>query len=496
MVTRGALSFERLHSPLPNLVEVLDSGTRSTENCYIVMPQPIPRRRSYKKLAGWSTSRVTARTVALWFCLVLSIHLVAIVIRQVYQTFAGTSSTGLLQIAFAAARDASACRLKYGKSQLGALLRDCNRNRRGLFIQALTIPFDTALFQRPQHMAIAFAKAGYLVLYLTGTKDTQNREQFLQVRSGLFLSSVDSHQSLGILPNIHGAVVSFYSTISAINFAQVELSQLRGRGNILLYEYIDDISPQISTETSQLLENYKHVSLDTFDLFAASSRNLHAMMMRDKSMKSEQIVYAPNAVNYEDYGHGISSPSPRGKLRARFNSIKRPIVGYFGALAPWLWYELINNLTATMTDFDFVMIGPDYLGGSKLLIERENLHITGAVDYKYLRYFARRFDVALIPFAPGPIAETTSPLKLFEYFALGKPVVAPSFMLECTAFDVVLHAASSEEFALQIRRAFELRQDVDYLSRLDVHARQNTWDQRAQTIMSAYERVKPRDNLR
>ena len=369
------------------------------------------------------------------------------------------------------------------------------RDRRGLFVQALTIPFDTPLFQRPQHVAVAVAKAGYLVLYLTGTYETENQEQFLQIRSGLFLSSVGGHRPLGILPNIHGALISFYSTQCVLNFA-LELPRLQGRGNRLLYEYIDDIAPEISgPNTDKLRENYNYVTLETFDMFVASARNLQAMMMRDKGIKFDQIIYAPNAVNYEDYQHDISSLLPRGELRVRFDSIKRPIVGYFGALAPWLWYELINNLTATMADFDFVMIGPDYLGGSKLLIERENLHITGAIDYKFIRYFARRFDVALIPFAPGPIAETTSPLKLFEYFALGKPVVATSFMPECTTFDVVFHGATSEEFAFQIRRAFELRQDAEYLSRLDFYARQNTWDRRAHTIMNAYERIKQREVL-
>lgn len=114
----------------------------------------------------------------------------------------------------------------------------------------------------------------------------------------------------------------------------------------------------------------------------------------------------------------------------------------------------------------------------------------GSVDYKFIRYFARRFDVALIPFAPGPIAETTSPLKLFEYFALGKPVVATSFMTECTVFDVALHGANSEGFASQIKSAFASRHDADYLARLDIEARRNTWDQRVQTIINAYESIK------
>src|SRR5690606_2136928 len=144
-----------------------------------------------------------------------------------------------------------------------------------------------------------------------------------------------------------------------------------------------------------------------------------------------------------------------------------PIVGYFGALAPWLWYPTINQLVKARPDLSFVLIGPDYLGGSASLDESaDNVYAIGPVDYSILPYYAQHFDVALIPFKPGEIARTTSPLKLFEYFALGVPTVVTRGMTECEQFDVVRTASGVQEFSDAIDAALRDTCDPGFRSRL------------------------------
>jgi glycosyltransferase involved in cell wall biosynthesis len=235
-----------------------------------------------------------------------------------------------------------------------------------------------------------------------------------------------------------------------------------------------------------LSENYEYVSDDTVDIIVASAKSLIDSLVQESKSTAERVVYVPNAVNYENYVSSGALIPPKSPLKSRFDGLKGPIIGYFGAIAPWLWYELINNVTLSMQDVNFVIIGPDYLGAQARLIERANVLLTGPIEYKFLKYYARRFHVAMIPFAQGEIGETTSPLKLYEYFALQVPVVTTSSMRECTQYDVVKHADNSMDFALELRKAIELRYVDSHRKKLQQLARSNTWDHRILPIIDRF----------
>jgi len=60
-----------------------------------------------------------------------------------------------------------------------------------------------------------------------------------------------------------------------------------------------------------------------------------------------------------------------------------------------------------------------------------------------LKYYLRRFDVATIPFQVNRVTNSTSPVKLFEYMAGGKPIVTTD-MKECRKFQSVLISGTLE----------------------------------------------------
>jgi glycosyltransferase involved in cell wall biosynthesis len=53
---------------------------------------------------------------------------------------------------------------------------------------------------------------------------------------------------------------------------------------------------------------------------------------------------------------------------------------------------------------------------------------TGFVDYHKIPMYLRAVDVVAIPLPKGKHAETTSPIKLFEFMAAGKAIIAPDFL--------------------------------------------------------------------
>ena len=106
----------------------------------------------------------------------------------------------------------------------------------------------------------------------------------------------------------------------------------------------------------------------------------------------------------------------------------------------------------------------------------------GAKDYAVLQNYAARIDVLTIPFLINDITKATSPVKLFEYMALNKPVVTTD-MDECRKYKSVLIGHDHDEFLAQLDRAYALREDAEYLELLDSEARANTWSEKARCIL-------------
>ena len=82
------------------------------------------------------------------------------------------------------------------------------------------------------------------------------------------------------------------------------------------------------------------------------------------------------------------------------------------------------------------------------------------------------------------ITESTSPIKIFEYMALGKPIVTTD-LRECRKYKSVLIGKDYENFIKKVDDALELRDDPAYLGLLDKEAKENTWEDRARKIDEA-----------
>lgn len=370
-------------------------------------------------------------------------------------------------------------------NQLDRILARQPKGERKIFVQSPIIDWFVPLYQRPQHMALAMARQGYLVFYMTANTVGDRATGFHEVEPNVFITNQPVHMLM------EGALVSFYSTVATLLAWQGKtIDKVRSRGNAILYEYIDHIDPEISFHTTdQLARQYAIVDKDHVDLIAASATALR----KEVSLKAPgvPVVYVANGVDTGFY-HGIVDQDRRSTVPPSLRPVieaGRPIVGYFGALAPWLWYPVLNELAATRPDLSFVYIGPDYLGGSKKLESSPNVYKLGAIDYALLPYHAQHFDVALIPFKPGDIAKTTSPLKLFEYFALGKPVVVTDGMLECQQFEEVLVADSAAAYSRCIDEGLGKAGDPAFVARCREHAENNGWDVRARALSEAHARL-------
>jgi glycosyltransferase involved in cell wall biosynthesis len=164
----------------------------------------------------------------------------------------------------------------------------------------------------------------------------------------------------------------------------------------------------------------------------------------------------------------------------------RPIAGYYGALAKWFDYRLLKSVAVLLPNWYFILIGLDYDGSvnRSRVLEYPNILWLGSKPYEKIPSYLKYFDVATIPFRLNEITHATSPLKLYEYMAAGKPIVTTA-MNECQKYPPVLIAKDANDFALKLENSLSMRSDQAYQNSLCEWAEKNTWEQRAAQILSA-----------
>ena len=113
----------------------------------------------------------------------------------------------------------------------------------------------------------------------------------------------------------------------------------------------------------------------------------------------------------------------------------------------------------------------------------ENIIIYPAQAYNRLPAFVASFDIQIIPFVINEITRATSPVKLFEYMASGKPILT-SAMPECLQYRSVAVYKTTEEFIETANHLRQIRHDPDYIIQMDKEAKNNTWESRVNEILN------------
>ncbi|HEY9233148.1 MAG TPA: glycosyltransferase, partial [Blastocatellia bacterium] len=320
--------------------------------------------------------------------------------------------------------------------------------------------------QRCHHLAREFARQGYTVVFdCSNAYDPVNGVR--EIAENLFLFRGEL-EALGGLPR------AILWTL-AYNF---EYGKSFARSALRVYDWIDDLA--VFPYERGFLEAGHARAMAEADLILCVAHRLHAEARATRT----DAVYLPNAVDY-DHFVGDVKPLPRDPQMATLVGGQKPVAGYVGALAEWFDYELLDEVAAQRTDWQFVLIGPmldlSARERGRALLGRANVAYLGPRRYEDLPAYLRQFDVAMIPFVINDITQATSPLKLYEYWAAGKPVVTTPLM-ECRDFAEVSLAADASEFAAALDHARQLAGAAEYTARLRQLALQHSWTARVERL--------------
>jgi glycosyltransferase involved in cell wall biosynthesis len=143
----------------------------------------------------------------------------------------------------------------------------------------------------------------------------------------------------------------------------------------------------------------------------------------------ERVHVLPNGVDTARFGSG----PPESAIRTHWGLGAGPILGFVGSLRSWQGTEnlpvLLQELAPRHPGVQLVIAGD---GPLRHELEREfdrrglreSVVFTGWLPHEQVPGLIRHFDVALAPYSEKEHLWYASPMKLFEYMACGKPVVA------------------------------------------------------------------------
>lgn len=175
--------------------------------------------------------------------------------------------------------------------------------------------------------------------------------------------------------------------------------------------------------------------LEKVDICFAISETLKQSRIPAKG----RSYFLPQGVEVEHFTKLISKSSDM------LQSTPRPIIGFFGLLAPWIDLDLVKSCAEHYPDFSFVLIGRSEVDLESLRVYK-NIYFLGEVPYSQLPEYAKEFDVGIIPFKVNKLTTAANPLKLLEYFSIGLPVVSTDLPEVRKFQDLVLIAENSNEF--------------------------------------------------
>jgi len=332
--------------------------------------------------------------------------------------------------------------------------------------------------QRSQSLARAFAESGHRCFYVNPHlgREFSTPYPFSPRRLVSVLEDriYELHVHLVAEPVFHHRRLSTLESDAVVQAIRQLLTGCRCKQLVVLASsplWLDvaarlreDLGCQIIYDCHDLIEGFGNYHpalieaelefLRTSDHVIFSSQWLQDHMTRRVPDAFAKCFLVRNGVSFPDF--------QQAPIREERRENSKRTIGYVGALEHWFASDWVRNAAKRRPEYRFVLVGRPTSPDVQALGSLPNVELVGEVDHRVIPQYLEQFDVAMIPFAVCPLTLATNPIKLYEYFALGLPVVS-SRLPEVESYGRFVYLADNEE---------------DFVNRLDLAAQESAPDLR------------------
>ncbi len=149
-------------------------------------------------------------------------------------------------------------------------------------------------------------------------------------------------------------------------------------------------------------------------------------IFQQRGLPGQKFMIVPNGVDSRHFHPQVNGESLRDALSLQ----NKFVVGFVGWMRPWhgvdVLIEAVARLQNKIPALNLLLVGdgpavPDLQKQIQQLDLTDKIHITGPVPQEAIPRYIAVMDVAVQP----DVTAYASPIKLFEYLAMGKAVIAP-----------------------------------------------------------------------
>lgn len=199
-------------------------------------------------------------------------------------------------------------------------------------------------------------------------------------------------------------------------------------------------------------------------------------LLQSKKNLNPSISLIRNGVDFSFFNKALKN-----------NNNKRPIIGYVGSVDERVNYMLIDHIARRLTNYNFHFYGRIMNHKDIENLESlENVTFFGAKPYHKIPEVINTFDIGIIPFALTEFNKSIYPLKINEYFALGKPVVMTNFATFKDFEHLVSIANTPDMFVDYIDDSIKNNSPQAISDRISF-AKRNSWDGKVKEFVNIIE---------
>jgi teichuronic acid biosynthesis glycosyltransferase TuaH len=255
----------------------------------------------------------------------------------------------------------------------------------------------------------------------------------------------------------------------------------------------------------ELLKPRRYIYLDrdytlAFDYWKKHGTRLEPQLMqKSDAVVCNSIDFTKRAARYNPQSYYIGNGCDLSLFDVNVNWPKpkniehttQPIIGYVGALHSMrLDIPLLEQLVAARPEWTFVFAGEeDEQFKKSRLHELSNACFVGKIHKKNIPALVQYFDVCINPQLINEITIGNFPLKIVEYLAMGKPVVATATNTMKEVFnDYTFLATTRDEYLIALDEALQTDSRELHAARINF-VKQYTWENVVSIFMSVVKKI-------